>query len=76
MPLVVWKLDRLGLNLADFGPAHRQIRGHYTKRQNSYASVPETSDWRNDRALMEESKNYESSGDDKEPFYSTKGRGR
>jgi hypothetical protein len=23
MPLVVWKLDRLGLN---FGPAHRQIR--------------------------------------------------
>jgi hypothetical protein len=26
MPLVVWKLDRLGRNLADFDPAHRQTR--------------------------------------------------
>jgi hypothetical protein len=26
MALVVWKLDRLGRNLADFGPSHRQTR--------------------------------------------------
>jgi hypothetical protein len=25
MPLIVWKLDRLGRHRADFGPAHRQL---------------------------------------------------